>query len=110
MTDYNQSDMAMDLVMDIPLQLSVELGRQLMTVAEVLQLGQGSVVELSKAAGEALDIYLNDRLVARGEAVTIGDRYGIRITEIQSAKERASQAGVSSFGSEPPPPAPPMEG
>lgn len=81
----------MDLLLDIPLQLSVELGRQRMTVAEILGLGAGSVVELSKAAGEPLDVYVNDRLVARGEAVMVGERYGVRITDIQSAGERARQ-------------------
>ena len=82
----------MDLLLDIPLQLSVELGRRRMPIAEVLRLGPGSVVELSKAAGEALDIYVNGRLVAKGEAVMVGERYGVRITEIQNINERARQA------------------
>jgi len=82
---------AMDMLLDIPLRISVELGRQQMTVADILGLGSGSVVELDKAAGEALDIYVNGRLVARGEAVMVGDRYGVRITEIQSRGERARQ-------------------
>jgi len=78
----------MDLLLDIPLQLSVELGRCRMVVSEILRLGRGSVVELSKPAGEALDIYVNDRLVARGEAVMIGERYGVRITEIHHPGEK----------------------
>jgi flagellar motor switch protein FliN/FliY len=78
----------MDILLDIPLQLSVELGRTRMTVSEVLRLGRGSVVELTKAAGEALDIFVNDRLVARGEAVVVGERYGVRITEIHNTSER----------------------
>jgi flagellar motor switch protein FliN/FliY len=82
---------SMDLLLDIPLQLSVELGRRRMPIAEVLQLGPGSVVELTKAAGESLDIYVNDRLVAKGEAVMVGERYGVRITEIQNPNERARQ-------------------
>ncbi|MCC6748494.1 MAG: flagellar motor switch protein FliN [Deltaproteobacteria bacterium] len=77
-----------DLLMDVPLQVSVELGRRRMLVAEVLKLGPGSVVELAKASGEPLDIYVNDRLVARGEAVMIGERYGVRITEIEPAGDR----------------------
>lgn len=86
MTD-NSNSMAeghapMDLLMDIPLKVTVELGRRKMTISEVLALGPGSVVELSKTAGEPLDIYVNDRLVARGEAVMVGDRYGVRITEV----------------------------
>ncbi len=81
----------MNLLLDIPLQLSVELGRQRMTVAEILALGPGSVIELTKAAGESLDIYVNDMLVAKGGAVMVGERYGMRITEIKSAGERAAQ-------------------
>ena len=62
-----------------------------MTVAEVLELGAGSVVELSKPSGEALDIYVNDRWVARGEAVVVGERYGVRILEVNSTGERMRQ-------------------
>jgi flagellar motor switch protein FliN len=86
---------SMDLLLDIPLQLSVELGRTRMSISEVLRLGRGSVVELSKAAGEALDIYVNDRLVARGEAVMVGERYGVRITEVHNVGERRAEGGVS---------------
>ena len=82
-----------DLLLDVPLRVSVELGRRDMTVAEVLELGPGAVVELSKASGEPLDIYVNDRLVARGEAVTVGERYGVRIIEVMAAGERAKAAG-----------------
>jgi len=82
---------SMDLLLDIPLQISVELGRRRMTVAEVLALGSGSVVELTKTAGEPLDIYVNDRLVAKGEAVMVGEKYGVRITTIESPSERTRQ-------------------
>ncbi len=82
----------MDILLDIPLQLSVELGRTRMTVSEVLRLGRGAVVELTKAAGEALDIFVNDRLVARGEAVVVGERYGVRITEIHNMGDRGRAA------------------
>ncbi len=75
----------LELLLDVPLQLSVELGRRRMTVSEVLELGAGSVIELSKSSGEALDIYVNDRLVARGEAVVVGERYGVRVSEILAA-------------------------
>lgn len=81
-----------DLLLDVPLRLSVELGRKQMTVAEVLKLGAGSVVELSKASGGPLDVYVNDRLVARGEAVMVGERYGIRLTEVVGkAAQRATE-------------------
>jgi flagellar motor switch protein FliN/FliY len=81
-----QKDIAgLELLLDVPLQLSVELGRRRMTVSEVLELGAGAVIELSKSSGEALDIYVNDRLVARGEAVVVGERYGVRVSEILAA-------------------------
>lgn len=82
----------LELLLDVPLQLSVELGRRRMTVAEVLELGAGSVIELSKSSGEALDVYVNDRLVARGEAVVVGERYGIRIREILSNESHRAPA------------------
>ena len=87
---------AMDLLLDVPLQITVELGRRKLTVAEVLQLGQGSTVELSKAAGDPLDIYVNDRLVARGEAVMVGERYGVRIVSVESQADRAPEPLVTS--------------
>jgi flagellar motor switch protein FliN/FliY len=71
----------------VPVQITVELGRRRMRIAEVLALGPGSIIELSTAAGEPLDIRVNDRLVARGEAVSIGDSYGVRITEVISSEE-----------------------
>ena len=74
---------SLDLLLDVPLLLSVELGRCSLAVGEVLRLGPGSVVELQKPVGEQLDIYVNERLVARGEAVMVGERYGVRITEVQ---------------------------
>jgi flagellar motor switch protein FliN/FliY len=75
------------LLGDVPLALTVELGRTTMTMREVAsRLGPGSVLTLSKLTGEPLDIRVNDRLVARGEAVAIGDRYGVRIVEIVTPK------------------------
>jgi flagellar motor switch protein FliN len=72
---------------DVPLELSVELGRVTLTLREIGErLGPGSVIPLSKLTGEKLDIRINDRLVARGEAVAVGERYGIRIVEILGAK------------------------
>lgn len=85
------SSNAIDLLMDVPLRISVELGRKQMTVSDVLALGPGAVVELAKASGEPLDIYVNDRLVARGEAVAVGERYGVRILEVKSAGDRIRQ-------------------
>lgn len=74
-------------VMDVPVELTVELGRKHVRIGEVLRLGPGSVIELSKANGEPLDIYVNNRLIARGEAVVVGERYGVRLTEVLVAEE-----------------------
>ncbi len=73
---------SLGFVMDVPVELTVELGRKAVKISDVLRLGPGSVIELSKANGEPLDIYVNNRLIARGEAVVLGERYGIRLTEV----------------------------
>jgi flagellar motor switch protein FliN/FliY len=73
----------------------VELGRRHLSIADVLQLSPGSTVEFSKSADEPLDIRVNGQLVARGEAVVIGDRYGVRVTEVLSPSERLRNSGVS---------------
>jgi flagellar motor switch protein FliN/FliY len=70
------------LLMEVGLELAVELGRTRMTVREVIELQKGSVVELDRIAGEAVDILVNDHLMARGEVVVVDDRFGVRITEI----------------------------
>ena len=70
------------ILMDVRLQVSVELGRRRFRIAELLALGQGSILELDKVAGEPLDIRVNDHLIARGEAVVINDKFGVRLTEI----------------------------
>ena len=81
----------LDLLLDVPLELSVELGRTRMSIQDLLGLGPGSVIELDKIAGEALDILVNDRLVARGEAVVVNDKFGVRITDIVSQSERVAR-------------------
>ena len=78
----------MDFLLDIPLEISVELGRTKMLINELLKLGQGSVIELSKLAGETLEILANQKLVARGEVVVVNEKYGVRLTEIMSPIER----------------------
>jgi flagellar motor switch protein FliN/FliY len=77
--------------MDIPLEISVELGRVRMFVKDVLDLGTGSIVELDKAAGEPVDVLVNGRLVAKGEVVVIEDNFGVRITEILTPQERLTR-------------------
>jgi flagellar motor switch protein FliN len=81
----------LDFIMDIPLQLTVELGRTKLLVRDVLQLNQGSVVELTKLAGEPLDVFVNSKLVARGEAVVVNDKFGIRLLDIVSPNERVDK-------------------
>lgn len=78
----------MDFLLDIPIEISVELGRTKMLISDLLHLGQGSVVELSKLAGETLEIFANQKLVARGEVVVVNEKYGIRLSEIISPSER----------------------
>ena len=78
----------MDLILDIPLDVTVELGKVKMLVNELLQLGQGSVIELSKQVGEPLDIYVNNKLVAKGEVVILEEKFGIRVTDIINPTER----------------------
>lgn len=81
----------LDLLLDVPLDISVELGRSRMTIQELLALSPGSVIELDKIAGEPLDILINDRLVARGEAVVVNDKFGVRLTDIVSKAERIAR-------------------
>ena len=80
-----------DLIMDIPVQLSVELGRTRLTIKNSLQLGQGSVVELDGLAGEPMDIFVNGYLIAQGEVVVVEDKYGIRLTDIITPSDRLSR-------------------
>jgi flagellar motor switch protein FliN/FliY len=81
----------LDFILDIPLSLTVELGRNRMLISELLQLGQGSVIELAKLAGEPMDVYVNQRLIARGEVVVINEKFGIRLTDIVSPAERINK-------------------
>jgi flagellar motor switch protein FliN/FliY len=82
-----------DLILDIPLDVSVELGRVKMLVNDLLQLGQGSIIELNKAVGEPLEIYINNKLIARGEVVVMDEQFGIRVTDIISPHERIKSLG-----------------
>ena len=78
----------LDFILDIPLEISVELGRTSMLVNDLLQLGQGSVVELTKLAGEPMEILVNGKLVARGEVVVVNEKFGVRLTDIISPIDR----------------------
>lgn len=78
----------LDFILDVTLQVTVEVGRARMTIQDLLQLGQGSVVELEKLAGEPLDIFVNGKHVARGEAVIVNEKFGVRLTDIISPEDR----------------------
>ncbi|WP_158784425.1 flagellar motor switch protein FliN [Pantoea sp. BAV 3049] len=86
--DISGSLQDIDLIMDIPVKLTVELGRTKMTIKELLRLTQGSVVALDGLAGEPLDILINGYLIAQGEVVVVADKYGVRITDIITPSER----------------------
>lgn len=79
---------SMDVILDIPVKLSMEVGRSDISIRNLLQLNQGSVVELDRVAGEPLDVLVNGTLVAHGEVVVVNDRYGIRLTDVISPQER----------------------
>ncbi len=81
----------LDFILDIPLQVTVELGRTKLLVKDILQLSQGAVVELTKLAGEPLDIFVNSKLVARGEAVVVNEKFGVRLVDIVSPNERVEK-------------------
>jgi flagellar motor switch protein FliN/FliY len=81
----------LDLLLDVPLSVTVELGRVRMPVRQLLALGSGAVIELGKLAGEPLDVLINGKPVARGEAVMVNERFGVRLTEVVSPNERVER-------------------
>lgn len=82
------SDLNLDVILDVPVTLSLEVGRTRLPIRSLLQLNQGSVVELERAAGEPLDVYVNGTLVAHGEVVVVNEKFGIRLTDVVSPAER----------------------
>jgi flagellar motor switch protein FliN len=82
------SDVNIDVILDVPVTLSMEVGRTRIPIRNLLQLNQGSVVELDRAAGEPLDVFVNGTLVAHGEVVVVNDKFGIRLTDVVSPAER----------------------
>jgi flagellar motor switch protein FliN/FliY len=87
----NGAAIDIDFILDIPLTVTVELGRCKMLIGELLQLGQGSVVELAKFAGEPMDVFINQKLIAKGEVVVVNEKFGVRLTDIVSPAERISK-------------------
>ncbi|WP_266171324.1 flagellar motor switch protein FliN [Dyella subtropica] len=82
------ADVNLDLILDVPVTLAMEVGRTRISIRNLLQLNQGSVVELDRAAGEPLDVFVNGTLVAHGEVVVINEKFGIRLTDVISPAER----------------------
>jgi flagellar motor switch protein FliN/FliY len=82
------SDLNLDLLLDVPVTLTLEVGRARIPIRNLLQLNQGSVVELERAAGDPLDVYINGTLIAQGEVVVVNDRFGVRLTDVVSPAER----------------------
>ena len=83
----------LEFLLDIPLNVSVEVGRTRILIKDLLQMREGNVVELDKLAEEPLDVYVNSRLIARGEAVLVNDKFGIRLTDVISPAERLEKLG-----------------
>lgn len=81
-------DVNLDVILDVPVTLSMEIGRTRIPIRNLLQLNQGSVVELERAAGEPLDVYINGTLIAHGEVVVVNEKFGIRLTDVISPQER----------------------
>jgi flagellar motor switch protein FliN len=87
------SGRGLEFLYDVPLQISVEVGRSKILLRDLLRMGEGYVIELDKLAGEPLDLYVNSRLIAKGEAVLVGDKFGIRLTDVVSASDRIEKLG-----------------
>lgn len=87
------TDTQLDYVLDIPLRVSVELGRTKILVQDLIKLHKGSVIELQKMAGEALEVLVNDKVVAKGEVIVVNDKFGVRLTDIVSNTQRIRQLG-----------------
>ncbi len=92
-TDESRDKSVRDInfLLDVPLEITVELGRTRMLIQELVQLGQGSVIELEKLAGEPMEILVNNKLIARGEVVVVNEKFGVRLTDTISPTERIRQ-------------------
>lgn len=86
--DDDESPVNFDVIMDVPVNISMEIGRTAINIRNLLQLNQGSIVELDRLAGEPLDVLVNGTLIARGEVVVINEKFGIRLTDVISPAER----------------------
>jgi len=90
-TDANGGELNLDSLLDVPIDISIEIGRTRMTIGELLSLSKGSIVELKKSAGESVDIYVNGKLLGKGEVVVVNERLGVRVTKIIAPVERVQK-------------------
>ncbi len=91
--EAHKTNRGLEFLYDVPLQISVEVGRSKILLKDLLKMGEGYIIELDKLAGDPLDLYVNSRLIARGEAVMVGDKFGIRLTDVVSPMDRVEQLG-----------------
>ncbi|NNK94193.1 MAG: flagellar motor switch protein FliN [Desulfobacterales bacterium] len=92
-TSEDRDSRSLEFLYDVPLQVSVEVGRSRILLRDLLKMGEGYVIELDKIAGDPLDLYVNSRLIARGEAVMVGEKFGIRLTDVVSTSDRLEKLG-----------------
>ncbi len=92
-TNSKQAEPDIDVILDVPVTLSLEVGRAQMSVGDLLRLNQGAIVELNRKAGDPLDVLVNGALVARGEIVVVNDKFGIRLTEVASQAKKGQLVG-----------------
>jgi len=90
--ELSARDVSLDVILDVPVTLSLEVGRTRLPIRSLLQLNQGSVVELERAAGEPLDVFVNGTLVAHGQVVVVNEKFGIRLTDVVTPSERIRRA------------------
>ena len=90
-TGANNGELNLDSLLDVPIDISVEIGRTKMTIGELLSLSKGSIVELKKTAGDAVDIYVNGKLLGKGELVVVNERLGVRVAKIVAPVERVQK-------------------
>lgn len=92
-TDVSVEELKLDVILDVPVTISMEIGRTKVNIRNLLQLNQGSVIELDRFAGEPMDVLVNGTLIAHGEVVVVNDKFGIRLTDVISPSERVKKLG-----------------
>ena len=91
--DVSPEELKLDVILDVPVTISMEIGRTRINIRNLLQLNQGSVIELDRFAGEPMDVFVNGTLIAHGEVVVVNDKFGIRLTDVISPTERVKKLG-----------------